>query len=171
MPMKQYDDSEYFNDSPEEIEERENEEKVRRMIRSEYRRIQSGEADRDMANDVEEEMRQAVERRDRKPARWFVAMRNVMTGEFLASQSASKAIRPVILMSLMFLASIFCILWNLSVGHERDNLEDEVSLLHDRAIRSRETVYQATSHLSISERISNRNLNLKDPTEPVNVIE
>ena len=41
--MKEYDDIEFMTDSPEEIREREQKEEIRRIARTEYRRMASGE--------------------------------------------------------------------------------------------------------------------------------
>ena len=47
--MANYDESEYFVDSQEEIAEREAQEALRRMVRTEIRRVQTGAADADIA--------------------------------------------------------------------------------------------------------------------------
>ena len=69
--MAEYDESEYFTDSQEEIAEREAQEALRRMVRTEIRRVQTGAADADIAKDIalEEEKQIAEDRRNRRP-RW-----------------------------------------------------------------------------------------------------
>ena len=46
--MAEYDESEYFSDTQEEIAEREAQEALRRMVRTEIRRVQTGAANADI---------------------------------------------------------------------------------------------------------------------------
>ena len=65
--MAEYDESEYFTDSQEEIAEREAQETLRRMVRTEIRRVQTGAADKDISEDIaREELEKSKEQKRHK---------------------------------------------------------------------------------------------------------
>lgn len=166
--MAQYDDSEFLTPSPEEIKAEEQKEEVRRMVRAEYRRIQSGEADEDIKKDIETE--EAKKAEQKKLPGWLLVLRSVLSGDILNSEKASRAYNMMSYIAFLFFLNIICILWSFSTGHQRDQLEDETTLLRDQAIRSKETMYQKTSHSAIVEEIEKRKLGLHDPAAPSDVI-
>ena len=68
--MAEYGENEYFTPTQEEVAEREAQEALRRMVRTEIRRVQTGAADGDIADDIarEEQEKRAVAKRSREKA-------------------------------------------------------------------------------------------------------
>ena len=89
--MANYDESEYFIESQEEVAEREAQEALRRMVRTEIRRVHTGAADEDIAEDIaREEKERAVEARKRNRPRWMVWAISAVTGDILLAEEAKK---------------------------------------------------------------------------------
>ena len=89
--MAEYNESEYVTDSQEEIAEREAQEALRRMVRTEIRRVQTGAADADIAEDIAREEEQAAmeERKSRRP-RWVVGINGIVTGDILLAEEVKR---------------------------------------------------------------------------------
>lgn len=172
--MKEYDDIEFMTDSPEEIREREQKEEIKRLVRTEYRRMASGEADEDVADDIrrEEEQRAAEEERERKSRkpRWLIAVRLFLTGEILIKDEVAKFYNYVSYIALMFFLSIVTLFAALRLEMRCNKLEHEVELLHERSIRIKEQRYRHCSHSAIVERLERHGIELYDPLSPSNVI-
>lgn len=172
--MKEYDDIEFMTDSPEEIREREQKEEIKRLVRDEFRRASSGEADEDIAEDIrrEEEQRAAAEERERKSRkpRWLIAVRLFLTGEILIKDEVAKFYNYVSYIALMFFLSIVTLFAALRLEMRCNELEHEVELLHERSIRIKEQRYRHCSHSAIVERLERQGIELYDPLSPSNVI-
>ena len=95
----QYDESEYFTDSAEEIAARERDEELRRMVRTEIRRVHTGAADADIAEDIRRE-EEALEKS--KPAKWTVWLNNAMSGEVLILKEVERAYKLAGVLGLIF---------------------------------------------------------------------
>lgn len=169
--MKEYDESEFLTDSPEEIREREQQEEIKRIVRSEFRRVQSGEADEDMAEDVRREQ-QAQEEAEKKASRhkWLRNIGLLLTGEILVKEEVAQFYSYASYMALMFFLSIVALFAALRVETKCNRLEREVELLHERSIRFKEQRYQKSSHSAIVEELERRGIELYDPLTPTNVI-
>lgn len=165
--MKEYDDIEFMTDSPEEIREREQKEEIRRIARTEYRRMASGEADEDVAEDIRREEERG--RKSRSP-RWLLAIRLFLTGEILIKDEVTKFYNYVSYIALMFFLSIVVLFAALRSEMRCNELEHEVELLHERSIRIKEQRYRQCSHSAIVERLEQRGIELYDPLSPSNVI-
>ncbi len=172
--MSEYDDIEFMTDSPEEIREREQKEEIKRLVRDEFRRASSGEADEDIAEDIrrEEEKRAAEEERARKTElpRWLKTVRLFLTGEILIKDEVAKFYNYVSYIALMFFLSIVTLFAALRLEMRCNKLEHEVQLLHERSIRIKEQRYRHCSHSAIIERLEQRGIELYDPLSPSNVI-
>lgn len=172
--MKEYDDIEFMTDSPEEIREREQKEEIRRIARTEFRRMSSGEADEDVAEDIrlEEEERAAAEKSGRKSRmpQWLRTVRLFLTGEILIRDEVAKFYNHVSYIALMFFVSIVTLFAALRLEMRCNELEHEVELLHERAIRTKEQRYRRSSHSAIIKRLESRGIELYDPLSPSNVI-
>lgn len=172
--MKEYDDIEFLTDSPEEIREREQKEEIKRIARAEFRRINSGEADEDIAEDIrrEEEVQAAAAERERKSAKpqWLIAVRLFLTGEILIKDEVAKFYNYVSYIALMFFVSIVTLFAALRLEMRCNDLEREVELLHERSIRIKEQRYSNCSHSAIIERLERHGIELYDPLSPSNVI-
>ena len=90
--MAEYDQSEYFTDSPEEIAEREAQEALRRMVRTEIRRVQTGAADADIAQDIAKEEQEAkeAEQNKRNVPEWISQVESLFTGDILLAKEAKR---------------------------------------------------------------------------------
>lgn len=163
--MAHYDESEYFTDSQEEIAEREAQEAMRRLVRTEIRRVHSGEADDDIANDIAiEQEQERLEKRGKKRAAWVTKIESLFTGDILLAEEASRVYNFLILLGVIFLISIFAIFTTFQQEIHRSELQVEVKLLKERAIRISESRSQQTSHSAILNRLKERGIELEDPT-------
>lgn len=165
--MAEYDESEYFTDSQEEIAEREAKEALRRMVRTEIRRVQTGAADADIAEDIarEEEEKRANEAKSQKTPRWFALMANFMTGNILLAEEAKRIYNILTLLGAIFFTSIITIFWSLQQDLRYSALEKEVSLLKERAIRTSEACNAQTSHTAILQQLEMRGIDIGDSDE------
>ena len=169
--MKGYDDSEFLTDSPEEIREREQQEEIKRIVRSEFRRVQSGEADEDMAEDVRREQQEREEAEKRASRhKWLRSIGLLLTGEILVRENAARFDSYASYIALMFFLSIVTLFAGLRVETKCNRLEREVELLHERSIRFKEQRYQKSSHSAIVEELERRGIELYDPLTPTNII-
>ena len=171
--MKEYDE-EYLTDSPEERREKEQREEIKRLARSEIRRYVAGEADADIAEDIEreraeQEAKEAKEAKHKTP-KWLRAISLVATGDILVDGKVSNFYNYVFTIAMMFFVSILTLFAGLKLDMERDRLEREVELLHERAIRTKEQCYDRCSHSAIIEGLQERGIELYDPLTPTNVI-
>lgn len=169
--MKGYDDSEFLTDSPEEIREREQQEEIKRIVRSEFRRVQSGKADEDMAEDVRREQQEREEAEKRASRhKWLRSIGLLLTGEILVRENVARFYSYASYIALMFFLSIVTLFAGLRVETKCNRLEREVELLHERSIRFKEQRYQKSSHSAIVEELERRGIELYDPLTPTNII-
>ncbi len=161
--MAEYDESEYFTDTQEEIAEREAQEALRRMVRTEIRRVQTGAADEDIAADIarEEEEKAAAERA--KPPQWMVWLKGAITGDILLAEEAKRVYTLLMMLGIIFFASIATIFASLNRDLQCRQLEKEVELLKERAIRTKEECYHKSSHSAILRRLEERGIKIEDP--------
>lgn len=166
--MAEYDESEYFTDSQEEIAEREAQEALRRMVRTEIRRVQTGAAEADIAEDIaREEEQRALEEKGSKQPRWVVWIKGVITGDILLAEEVERVYTLLIMLGVIFFASIATIFGSLQRDMRYRELEKEVALLKERAIRTSEECYRHSSHSAIVRELEKRGIDIKDPnTQP-----
>ena len=166
--MAEYDESEYFTDSREEIAEREAQEALRRMVRTEIRRVQTGAADKDIADDIaREEEERAMEEQKTKQPRWLVWINSVITGDILLAKEVERIYTLLTMLGVIFFASIATIFGSLQRDMRYRELEKEVALLKERAIRTSEECYRHSSHSAIVRKLAERNIEIEDPkTQP-----
>ena len=164
--MAKYDESEYFTDSQEEIAEREAQEAMRRLVRTEIRRVHSGEADEDIANDIarEEEEKAAEAKKQKKKAAWVVKIQGLVTGDILLAEEASRVYNFLILLGIIFLISIFAIFATFQHEIKLSKVQAEVKILKDEAKRTSEERVKQSSHSAIIERLNEQGIKLEDPT-------
>lgn len=166
--MAEYDESEYFTDSQEEIAEREAQEALRRMVRTEIRRVQTGAAAEDIAEDIaHEEEQQALEEKKSKRPRWMIWINSVVTGDILLAEEVKRVYTLLTMLGVIFFASIATIFGSLQRDMRYRELEKEVALLKERAIRTSEECYRHSSHSAILRKLKERGINIEDPkTQP-----
>ena len=172
--MAQYGDNELLNRATEEQQREEELAQIRRIIRTEYRRMQSGEADADIAQDIAAEEAQNAANESAAAAKptskWHRTLRGIATGEVLAGEGASRVYDRLFAIVVLFLISITMHFWAIKTESTLNRLTKEVDLLHERSIRKREQCYQQCSHSSIVERLRSRGIELYDPLEPSRII-
>ena len=162
--MAEYDESEYFTDSREEIAEREAQEALRRVVRTESRRVQTGAADKDIADDIaREEEERAMEEQKTKQPRWLVWINSVITGDILLAKEVERIYTLLTMLGVIFFASIATIFGSLQRDMRYRELEKEVALLKERAIRTSEECYRHSSHSAIVRKLAERNIEIEDP--------
>ena len=166
--MAEYDESEYFSDSQEEIAEREAQEALRRMVRTEIRRVQTGAAAEDIAEDIaREEEQQALEDKKAKRPRWVMWINSVVTGDILLAEEVKRVYTLLTMLGVIFFASIATIFGSLQRDMRYRELEKEVALLKERAIRTSEECYRHSSHSAILRKLKERDIEIEDPkTQP-----
>ncbi len=169
--MAEYDESEYFTDSQEEIAKREADEALRRAVRTEIRRIQTGEADADIADDIaREEEEKKIEAKKNKKSRWARLVNGIFTGDILLAEEATRVYNFLTLLGVIFLITIFTMFATFQQEKRRNDLEKEVVLLKEKAIRASEKRTQHTSHSAILEKLKERGITLEDPsTNPIDL--
>ena len=164
--MAEYDESEYFSDTQEEIAEREAQEALRRMVRTEIRRVQTGVANADIADDIAREEQQASEKKSKRP-RWVVWINSVVTGDILLAEEVKRVYTLLTMLGVIFFASIATIFGSLQRDMRYRELEKEVALLKERAIRTSEECYRHSSHSAILRKLKERGIDIEDPkTQP-----
>ena len=165
--MAEYDESEYFTDSQEEIAEREAQEALRRMVRTEIRRVQTGAANADIADDIAREEQEALEERRSKRPRWVVWINSVVTGDILLAEEVKRVYTLLTMLGVIFFASIATIFGSLQRDMRYRELEKEIALLKERAIRTSEECYRHSSHSAILRKLKERGIDIEDPkTQP-----
>jgi hypothetical protein len=167
----QYDESEYFTDSAEEIAAREEQEALRRLVRTEIRRVHTGAAAEDIAEDIRREEQEATLNEPKKIPRWIAMVGGALTGEILLSERMQKAYGLMVAMGIVFFVSIVLIFASLRSDLTHNNLVKEVERLKDMAVRTSEKCHQATSHSEIVRRLRERGIPLEDPTTQPKYIE
>ena len=170
--MAQYDEREYFTDSQEEIAEREAQEAMRRLVRTEIRRIQSGAADEDIAEDMarEEAEKEAEEKQARRKNSWLAKLEGIFTGDILLAEEASQAYNFLALLGIIFLVSIFTMFGTFQREIRCNDLQAEIKLLKERSIRTLEARVQHSSHAAILQELQERGIELEDPSSTPTIL-
>ena len=164
--MAQYDESEYFTDSKEEIAEREAQEAMRRLVRTEIRRVHSGEADEDIANDIAREKgTKALEvQKNAKKSGWGARVESLVTGDILLAEEASRVYNFLILLGVIFTISLFAMFGSFQQEMQCSKLRTEVEILKQKAVRTSEIRVQQSTHSAILDKLKARGIKLEDPT-------
>lgn len=162
--MANYDESEYFTDSQEEVAEREAQEALRRMVRTEIRRVHTGAAAEDIADDIaREERERAMESCKRNKPRWMVWITSAVTGDILLAEEVKRAYNLFTLVGVTFFVSMAVIFAALQRDMQCTRLKKEVERLRERSIRISEECHQQTSHSEIVCKLKSRGIALEDP--------
>lgn len=160
--------------SEDEIREREEAEEFRRRVRREILRVQSGEADEEIAREREEQEQQQREeeerarRETRKRSRLFWL---IFSGNILVNRSVAENYRYFAAIAVMCFISIVVMFTSLAADMKYSRMEREVQLLRERSIRLQEQLYRRTTHAAISEELRRRGIDLQDPRRPKSVVE
>ncbi len=158
----------------EEIEAQRREEELDRRIRRMVVRVNSGEADEEIAHDreLEEQERaeeQAKEQRERK--RHSGLSWQIFSGTILTSRGLSSVYRYFGAIAVMCFVSIVVMFAVLYADLEYSRMENDVQLLRERSIRLQEQLHRRTTHQAISDSLAARGINLQDPRKTKAVLE
>ena len=165
--MTEYNESEQIVDPQQEALEREAQEVLRRTIRTEIRRVQTGAADKDIADDIAREEEQAREEKRRNRPRWMVWTHGAITGDILLAEQVKRVYVFLTMLGVIFFASIATMFASLQQDLRYNRLEKEVERLKERAIRTAERRYEESSHTAILRKLKDRGIDIEDPkTQP-----
>ena len=160
--------------SEEELEQRQADEKLERLIRSQIRRVQSGEADEQMRQEAEEEREQEQEqmreeaRKRLKRSRLFWQL---FSGNILVNRNVAENYRYFIAIAITSFVSIAVLFMALYAEDRFSKVEREVQLLRERSIRLQEQLFSRTTHASIAKEVEERGLGLQEPRKSREVVE
>ena len=137
---------------PEGIAERrrqDEEERLRRRIRREIIRVDSGQVDEELEE----------ERQRRKQGSFFV---QIFTGEFLATRDAKAYLHIFIAVAVMCFICIFLTFMSLNADREYRQLEKRLTVLSERAIILEEQRYDISTRENVDKLLERHNIHLKD---------
>ena len=171
--MRPYDDD--FNPPTEEelLRQAKEEEELRR-IRREVLRIQSGEADEDIARDREMEREQQAEQQREEARKRLKRSRLVwqlFSGNILVSGSVAGKYRYFIAIAVMCFISIAVMFAALYADIRYTRVERELQLVRERSIRLQEQLYSRTTHDSLVLELKRRGIELQEPQTTRAVVE
>ncbi len=170
----------YFDekDTPEQRERQrqieEQEAELARKIRREVLRVQSGEAQEDIAQDEEEAREEEAQRRleaRAKRRRNASAVWQLLTGNILVNKGVSRYYPHMIIVAGMFFVSIMVMFYSLHMDMRYLRLEREVRLLRESSLRYQSLRYQQSSHSAIMKQLSKRGIVLEETTAPSTLID
>ena len=160
--------------SEEELEQRQADEKLERLIRSQIRRVQSGEAEEQMRQEAEEEREQEQEqmreeaRKRLKRSRLFWQL---FSGNILVNRNVAENYRYFIAIAITSFVSIAVLFMALYAEDRFSKVEREVQLLRERSIRLQEQLFSRTTHAAIAKEVEERGLGLQEPRKSREVVE
>ena len=167
--------NDFFNPvTEEELRRQQEDEEFRRRVRSEVRRIQSGEADEDIERDREaeaeaeaaEQAEQHRERKRRSRLSW-----QLISGSILTSQGVRDIYRYLAVIAVMSFLSIMVMFATLYADLRFSQVERDVQLLRERSIRLQEELHQNSTHQAVREELARRGIDLRDPERTKTVVD
>ena len=96
--------------------------------------------------------------------------RSIFTGEIVLNPTISKGYDYLFYMAVLFLVSILSLFSSLHMQIRENRTVEQVRLLEERSLRSKEQRLGATTHSEIVRKLKVRNIPLEDTIEPVTVI-
>ena len=158
----------------EELRRQQEDEEFRRRVRSEVRRIQSGEADEDIERDLEaeaeaEEAERAEQHRERK--RRSRLSWQLISGSILTSQGVKDIYGYLAVIAVMSFLSIAVMFATLYADLRYSQAERDVQLLRERSIRLQEELHRKTTHQAVREELAKRGIDLRDPERTKTVVD
>ncbi len=169
-----YKDTDFNPDRERDEQAAAEQEALKRTIRREVLRMESGEAAAELQAEREEMAAERAEReadearvRRRESSLW----RQLFSGRILVNEIVRENYRYVGVIAAMFFVSIMVLFLSLRLDIRYARLNTEVQLLHERSIRLQEQCYRRSSHSAIVESLHERGLELYDPLRPNEVIE
>lgn len=158
----------------EELQAQRESEELDRRIRRMVVRVQSGEADEEIAEDrrLEEEERAKVEEEERKERKRRSGWRwQIFSGTILTSRGMADNYRYFAAIAVMCFISIVVMFAALYADLRYSRAEQDVQLLRERSIRLQEQLHRRTTHQAIRDSLAARGIDLRDPRQKTSVLE
>ena len=158
----------------EELQAQRESEELDRRIRRMVVRVQSGEADEEIAEDrrLEEEERAQAEEEERKERKRRSGWRwQIFSGTILTSRGMADNYRYFAAIAVMCFISIVVMFAALYADLRYSRAEQDVQLLRERAIRLQEQLHRRTTHQAIRDSLVARGIDLRDPRQKTSVLE
>lgn len=158
----------------EELQAQRESEELDRRIRRMVVRVQSGEADEEIAEDrrLEEEERAQAEEEERKERKRRSGWRwQIFSGTILTSRGMADNYRYFAAIAVMCFISIVVMFAALYADLRYSRAEQDVQLLRERSIRLQEQLHRRTTHQAIRDSLVARGIDLRDPRQKTSVLE
>ena len=158
----------------EELQAQRDSEELDRRIRRMVVRVQSGEADEEIAEDrrLEEEERAEAEEEERKERRKRSGLKwQIFSGSILTSRGLADNYRYFAAIAVMCFLSIVLTFLSLNASNEYRRKEHMVTTLHERSVVKDEQRYGLSSKSAIQERLLEHNIELVDLSKNSRLIE
>ena len=158
----------------EELQAQRDSEELDRRIRRMVVRVQSGEADEEIAEDrrLEEEERAQAEEEERKERKRRSGWRwQIFSGTILTSRGMADNYRYFAAIAVMCFISIVVMFAALYADLRYSRAEQDVQLLRERSIRLQEQLHRRTTHQAIRDSLAARGIDLRDPRQKTSVLE
>ena len=162
--MTEYENNDNILDNQEETTERTGREALRQTMRTEIRRIHTGEANKE-EDATQNGSAEATDKEapKRKKGLWS-KIEVFLTGDILLAEEANRFYNLLALLCVIFLASIFLMFGSFQRDLHCSKLRTEVDLLKEKAIRTSEECTNNSSHSAILNKLKERGIDLGDPT-------
>jgi hypothetical protein len=151
----------------------EEEERLKRRIRREIIKVNSGESDEEIEQEKQrmaEEEAERIAEQEREKRKQGSIIINIFTGGFLSSDSAAIYYRMLIAIAVMCFACIFLTFMSLNADREYSQLEKRATVLRERAIVFQERRYDISSREQVDKLLERHNIELKDLDDNTHVI-
>ena len=158
----------------EELQAQRESEELDRRIRRMVVRVQSGDADEEIAEDrrLEEEERAKAEEEERKERKRRSGWRwQIFSGTILTSRGMADNYRYFAAIAVMCFISIVVMFAALYADLRYSRAEQDVQLLRERSIRLQEQLHRRTTHQAIRDSLAARGIDLRDPRQKTSVLE
>ena len=158
----------------EELQAQRDSEELDRRIRRMVVRVQSGEADEEIAEDrrLEEEERAKAEEEERKERKRRSGWRwQIFSGTILTSRGMADNYRYFAAIAVMCFISIVVMFAALYADLRYSRAEQDVQLLRERSIRLQEQLHRRTTHQAIRDSLAARGIDLRNPRQKTSVLE
>lgn len=106
---------------------------------------------------------QPQEKKRTKLRRFVARLLSFATGDILMATEAKGIYKFFGVLASLYFAGVICVLISLQVDLNYSELQSEVTLLEERAIRTAESRAQQTSYSAIRQQVEARGLDLEAP--------
>jgi hypothetical protein len=113
----------------------------------------------------------AAAERKAKRKRVMATIESVFTGDILLAKEATRVYNFMILLGVIFLASIFTMFRAFQKELEYSKLQEEVTLLKEERTQTLSTRIKNSSHSAICNKLKEHNIELEDPTSTPIILE